>query len=122
GRGGEMCWKAAAGDVAELKIEADGVAAEPSRGVRLGLLEAKLARRLTKFMRGGNRYQAGVTSCEGGIVKLIVRETYQDPHFAGKPSFPMRRKREVEFRPYVKGSLLARDSKVFAGAADDEET
>ena len=116
--GADICSKVAAGDVAELRIEADGVFAETSRGVKLGLLEAKLARRLTKFMRGGNRYQAGVTSCEGNTVKLIVRETYQDPHFAGKPSFPMKRKREVEFRPYTKESLLAREVEVFA---EDEE-
>jgi tetratricopeptide repeat protein len=114
----DICSKVAAGDVAELRIEGDGIFAETSRGVRLGLLEAKLARRLTKFMRGGNRYQAGVTSCEGSSVKLIVRETYQDPHFAGKPSFPMKRKREVEFRPYTKESLLAREVEVFA---EDEE-
>ena len=114
----DICSKVAAGDVAELRIEGDGIFAETSRGVRLGLLEVKLARRLTKFMRGGNRYQAGVTSCEGSTVKLIVRETYQDPHFAGKPSFPMKRKREVEFRPYTKESLLAREVEVFA---EDEE-
>jgi hypothetical protein len=114
----DMCSKVAAGDVAELRIEGDGIAAETSRGVRIGLLEAKLARRLIKFMRGGNRYQAGVTSCESNTVKLIVRETYQDPHFAGKPSFPMRRKREVEFRPYTKESLITRGVEVFA---DDEE-
>ena len=114
----DICSKVAAGDVAELKIEGDGIVAETSRGVRLGLLEAKLARRLIKFMRGGNRYQAGVTSCDGSAVKLIVRETYQDPRFAGKPSFPMRRKREVEFRPYTKESLLAREVEVFA---EDEE-
>jgi hypothetical protein len=116
----DICSKVAAGDVAELKIEGDGVAAETSRGVRLGLLEAKLARRLIKFMRGGNRYQAGVTSCDGSAVKLIVRETYQDPRFAGKPSFPMRRKREVEFRPYTKESLLARQVEVFAEDEDEE--
>ncbi len=115
-----ICSKVAAGDVAELRIEGDGIFAETSRGVRLGLLEAKLARRLTKFMRGGNRYQAGVTSCEGSTVKLIVRETYQDPRFAGKPSFPMKRKREVEFRPYTKESLLAREVEVFA--EDEEES
>jgi tetratricopeptide (TPR) repeat protein len=114
----DICQKVAAGDVAELRIEGDGVVAETSRGVRLGLLEVKLARRLTKFMRGGNRYQAGVTSCEGSTVKLIVRETYQDPRFAGKPSFPMKRKREVEFRPYTKESLLAREVEVFT---EDEE-
>src|SRR5438128_5555072 len=114
----DICSKVAAGDVAELKIEGDAIGIETSRGVRLGQLEAKLARRLIKFMRGGNRYQAGVTSCDGNTVKLIVRETYQDPRFAGKPSFPMRRKREVEFRPYTKESLLAREVEVFA---EDEE-
>ncbi len=114
----DICSKVAAGDVAELRIDGDGIVAETSRGVRVGLLEAKLARRLIKFMRGGNRYQAGVTSCEGNTVKLIVRETYQDPHFAGKPSFPMRRKREVEFRPYTKESLLTREVGAFT---DDEE-
>ena len=116
----DICSKVAAGDVAELRTEGDGVYAETSRGVRLGLLEAKLARRLIKFMRGGNRYQAGVTSCDGSAVKLIVRETYQDPRFAGKPSFPMRRKREVEFRPYTKESLLAREVEVFAEDEDEE--
>ena len=116
----DICQKVAPGDVAELRIEGDGVFAETSRGVRLGLLEAKLARRLTKFMRGGNRYQAGVTSCEGATVKLIVRETYQDPRFVGKPSFPMKRKREVEFRPYTKESLLAREVEVFS--EDEEES
>ncbi|TMC83054.1 MAG: tetratricopeptide repeat protein [Chloroflexi bacterium] len=118
----DICSKVAAGDVAELRVEGDGIAVETSRGVRLGLLEAKLARRLIKFMRGGNRYQAGVTSCDGNTVKLIVRETYQDAHFAGKPSFPMRRKREVEFRPYTKESLLSREVEVFAGEEEEEET
>jgi hypothetical protein len=116
----DICSKVAAGDVAELRIEGDGIVAETSRGVRLGLLEAKLARRLIKFMRGGNRYQAGVTSCEANTVRLIVRETYQDPHFAGKPSFPMRRKREVEFRPYTKESLLTREVEVFSDEEEEE--
>ena len=117
----DICSKVAAGDVAELRAEGDGIVAETSRGVRLGLLEAKLARRLIKFMRGGNRYQAGLTSCEGNLVKLIVRETYQDPHFAGKPSFPMRRKREVEFRPYTKESLLSRGGAAFVEDEEEEE-
>jgi len=118
----DICSKVAAGDVAELRIEGDGIITETSRGVRLGSLEAKLARRLIKFMRGGNRYQAGVTSCDGNNVKLIVRETYQDPHFAGKPSFPMRRKREVEFRPYTKESLLTREPAAFPEDEEEEET
>ena len=82
------------------------------------VLEAKLARRLITFMKSGNRYQAGVTACDDTTIRLIIRETYQDPHNAGKPSFPMRRKREVEFRPYAKESLLTRTVEVFT---DDEE-
>jgi hypothetical protein len=121
GGSADICSKVAAGDVAELNVEDDGIVAETSRGVRLGMLEPKLARRLIKFMRGGNRYQGGVTACDGNTVKLIVRETYQDPKFAGKPSFPMRRKREVEFRPYTKESLLSRDVEVFSGEDDEEE-
>ena len=117
----EISSKVAAGDVAELRIDGDGIVAETSRGVKLGSLEAKLARRLIKFMRGGNRYQAGLTSVDGNTVKLIVRETYQDPRFAGKPSFPMRRKREVEFRPYTKESLLTREVETFGEDEEEEE-
>ncbi len=113
--------KVAAGDVAELRIDGDGIFVETSRGVKIGSLEAKLARRLIKFMRGGNRYQAGVTSVDGNSVKLIIRETYQDPRFAGKPSFPMRRKREVEFRPYTKESLITRGVEVFTGDEEEDE-
>jgi tetratricopeptide (TPR) repeat protein len=121
GASGDICSKVAAGDVAELRIDGDGIMAETARGLKLGQLEAKLARRLIKFMRGGNRYQGGVTSCDGNSVKLIVRETYQDPKFVGKPSFPMRRKREVEFRPYTKESLLSRGSGVEVFTEDEEE-
>lgn len=102
--------KVAAGDIAELRIEGDTIVAESVRGVRLGLIEPRLARRLIKFMQGGNRYLAAVTSAEPGSVRLIIRETYQDPKFIGKPSFAVRRQRAAaEFRPYAKESLLARD-------------
>src|SRR5258708_8640973 len=78
----DICSKVAAGDVAELKVDDDGIVAETSRGVRLGTLEAKLARRLIKFMRGGNRYQGGVTACDATTVKLTPRETYHAPNIA----------------------------------------
>ena len=116
----EVCTKVASGDLAELRIEGDGIVAETVRGVRLGLVEPKLARRIIKFTQGGNRYQAGITSCDSGSVKLIIREVHQDPKFAGKPSFPMRRKREVDFRPYAKDSLIpALDT--YEGGEDEEE-
>jgi hypothetical protein len=114
--------KIASGDIAELRISGDAILAETVRGVKLGMVEARLARRLIKFIQGGNRYLAAVTSMEPGSVKLMIRETYQDPKFAGKPSFPQRRKREVEaFRPYAKESLLlSREPAPFRGDDEDE--
>ncbi|HEX4213072.1 MAG TPA: tetratricopeptide repeat protein [Candidatus Dormibacteraeota bacterium] len=118
----DVCSKIAPGDVAELRVEGDGVEVDTIRGVRIGALEAKLARRLLKFIQGGNRYQAGVTSCDAGVVKVIVREVYQDPKFAGKPSFPITRKRDVEFRPYAREALVTRDSRPFISDDDDDDS
>jgi len=117
---GDVCSKVVPGDVAELRVEGDGVEVDTVRGVRVGSLEAKLARRLLKFIQGGNRYQVGIMSCDGSTVKVILRETYQDPKFMGKPSFPIVRKRETEFRPYTRESLINRDADAFV--LDDEES
>ena len=117
----DVCSKVVPGDLAELRVEGDGIVAETVRGVRLGMVEPKLARRLITFMKSGNRYQAGVTSCENTTIRLIIRETYQDPRNAGKPSFPMRRKREVEFRPYAKESLIPRDVDAFDEEGEEGE-
>ncbi len=112
--------KIGSGDIAELRIQGDSIMAETVRGVKLGTVEARLARRLIKFIQGGNRYLAAVTSVEPGAVKLMIRETYQDPKFLGKPSFPQRRKREAEaFRPYAKESLLL--TRDLDGFRDDDE-
>jgi hypothetical protein len=117
----DVCSKVAPGDVAELRVDGDGIEVDTVRGVRVGSLEPKLARRLLKFIQGGNRYQAGITSCDGSTVKAIVRENYQDPKFLGKPSFPIVRRREVEFRPYTRERLVSPDVEVFSGDDEDEE-
>lgn len=117
----DVCSKVAPGDVAELRVEGDGVEVDTVRGVRIGSLEPKLARRLLKFIQGGNRYQAGVTACDGNQVKVIVREVYQNATFAGKPSFPITRKRDVEFRPYARERLATRTVPEFNSSDDDDD-
>jgi hypothetical protein len=117
----DVCSRVAAGDVAELRVDGDGIEVDTARGVRVGSLEAKLARRLIKFIQGGNRYQAGITSCEGSTVKVIVREAYQDPKFQGKPSFPIVRKREVDFRPYTRERLVSPEVEAFSVGEDMDE-
>jgi len=118
----KVCDKIVSGDLVELRIDGPEIICETVRGVRLGVLEAKLARRLMKFMQGGNRYQAAVTGCEAAQVRIIIRETYQDPKFAGKPSFPMKRARTADFRPYAKESLIPRDRAAFADDDDDDDS
>src|ERR1700736_3684464 len=111
---GDPCSKVAGGDPVKLIVAGDTMSVETARGIALGHLEHALGRRLIKFLEGGNRYSGAVATCDGGAIKVIVRETYQDPKFFDRPSFPIKKGRE-EFRPYAKESLLTNRS------ADAEE-
>ena len=104
---GDPCSKVSGGDPVKFMVSGDTMNVETARGVNLGHLEHALGRRLIKFVEGGNRYSGAVATCDGGAIKIIIRETYQDPKFFGRPSFPIKKGRE-EFRPYAKESLLAR--------------
>ncbi len=117
---GDPCSKVAGGDPVKLIVAGDTMNVETARGVYLGHLEHALGRRLIKFLEGGNRYSGAVATCDGGAVKIIVRETYQDPKFFGRPSFPIKRGRD-EFRPYAKESLLTRNADVEEAEEDGEE-
>jgi TPR repeat len=104
---GDPCSKVSGGDPVKLIASGDTMNVETARGVNLGHLEHALGRRLIKFLEGGNKYSGAVATCDGGAIKIIIRETYQDPKFFGRPSFPIKKGRE-EFRPYAKESLIAR--------------
>ena len=116
----DPCSKVAGGDPVKLIVAGDTMNVETARGVYLGHLDHALGRRLIKFLEGGNRYSGAVATCEGGAVKIIVRETYQDPKFFGRPSFTIKRSRD-EFRPYAKESLLTRNADAEETEEDGEE-
>lgn len=117
---GDPCSKVAGGDPVKLIVAGDTMNVETARGIYLGHLDHALGRRLIKFLEGGNKYSGAVATCDGGAVKIIVRETYQDPKFFGRPSFPIKRGRD-EFRPYAKESLLTRNVDVEETEEDGEE-
>ena len=94
----------APGDQVELTPLKDTLAVKLSDGSIAGHVEAKLARRVLKFIAGGNQYTAAVATADGNGVRVIIKETYQAPEFAGVPSFPVRKTQE--FRAYAKDSLL----------------
>jgi tetratricopeptide (TPR) repeat protein len=111
----------APGDVVELHVDQGQLRARTVRGIDLGDVDTKLARRLLPLMISGNRYSAAVARVDDRKIEVMIRETYQAPENARKTSFPIARgARREEFRPYAKESLLASRG-IDDEAAEEEE-
>jgi len=106
----------APGDQVELVAAGDTLKVVRTARKTIGSVEPKLARRVLKFMAGGNKYAAVVATGEEASLRIIIRETYQAAEFAGQPSFPA--SKSQEFRAYAKDSLL-RDVETDELAGDD---
>ena len=109
------------GDAVDLERKANTLMAHTTRGVSLGQVDTKIARRLVPLIAAGNRYSAAVARVDGERIEIMIREAYQAPENARKSSFPIARgARRDEFRPYAKESLLAaREPDI--EAVDEEE-
>ncbi len=92
------------GDAVELAPDGPRLAAK-ANGKHIGYVEPRVAARLLKLFADGNKYTAGVTSIGERDVRIIIRETYQDPANYGKVSFPTAAK-VGDLRPYTKGTLV----------------
>jgi tetratricopeptide repeat protein len=107
------------GDLVELTPEGNRLIAI-SNGVRIGVVEPRVAARLLKLIADGNKYLAGVTSLGDRDVRLIIREVFQDPRNYGKVSFPTAAK-STDLRPYTKGTLIREDEELEDDLEDDIE-
>jgi tetratricopeptide (TPR) repeat protein len=107
------------GDYVELTPEGGRLIAH-SNGVRIGVVEPRVAARLLKLMADGNKYAAGVTSLGDKDVRIIIREVFQDPRNYGKVSFPTAAK-STDLRPYTKGTLVREEMDLEDDLEDDEE-
>jgi hypothetical protein len=107
------------GDRVDLLPEGDRLIAV-SDGIRIGVVEPKVAARLLKLVATGNGYTAGVTSLGDADVRIIIRETYQDPRNYGKVSFPTAA-RASDLRPYTKGTLVREELELEEDLEFDEE-
>ena len=107
------------GDAVELTPERNRLIAI-SNGVRIGVVEPRVAARLLKLMAEGNKYSAGVTSLGDKDVRIIIREIYQDPRNYGKVSFPSAAK-STDLRPYTKGTLVREEMELEEELEEDEE-
>lgn len=109
----EVLARVTAGDQVYLRVKGQDMVVENAQGDYLGRVEPKLALRLIKLMEGGNRYMAAIANVGEEGVKVILREVFQHPSQAGRPSFPS--KVIEDFRPYIKDSLFK------YGFEEDEE-
>jgi tetratricopeptide (TPR) repeat protein len=107
------------GDAVELGADGPRLAAK-SNGVHIGFVEPRVAARLLKLIADGNKYAAGVTSLGDKDVRIIIRETYQDPQNYCKVSFPTAAK-VSDLRPYTKGTLVREEMDLEEDLELDEE-
>jgi len=107
------------GDAVELTPEGNRLIAH-SNGVRIGVVEPRVAARLLKLMADGNKYAAGVTSLGDKDVRIILREIFQDPRNYGKVSFPTAAK-STDLRPYTKGTLIREEMDLEEDLDDDDD-
>jgi tetratricopeptide (TPR) repeat protein len=107
------------GDAVDLIPEGNRLVAI-SNGVRVGIVEPRVAARLLKLMADGNKYAAGVTSLGDKDVRIILREIAQDPRNFGKVSFPTAAK-STDLRPYTKGTLVREEMELEEELEEDEE-
>lgn len=110
----EVLVKMSAGDIVQLKLKKQRLIVENKGGEYLGQIESRISTRLSKLMKGGNKYSAAIASISDSAVKVIITETYQHPKQAGRPSFPA--KIRDGFRSDVKDSILKYE------IGDEEET
>lgn len=112
--------KMTAGDRVELRPRGNALVVEDAQGEYLGEVEPKLGLRLLKLMESGNRYAAAIASVNDGNCRVIIKEVYQHPSLAGRPSFPVGVVGEG-VRPYTKESLLRYGTEEEAEAPEEGE-
>ena len=99
--------KLAPGHRLSLEIENRRVKVLSAAGEYVGSVEPKLTARLLRLVRGGNQYEAAVTSSGAQELTIIIRETYKHPSQVGIVSFPSRA--GANYQVYVSGSILDYD-------------
>jgi len=109
----EVLAKVTAGAPVNLRAKGKSVVVVNNLGEHLGEVDPRIGARLAKLMEGGNQYTAAITSVTDSEVKVIIREVFQHPSQAGRPSFPA--KGSNGFRSYIRDSILKYE-------LEDEET
>jgi tetratricopeptide (TPR) repeat protein len=94
------------GDKLTLRVEDSAVRVIAPGDIQVGQLEPKIAQRVMRLVKAGNRYSAAITSIDDHHVRIILREEYRDPSMRSRPSFPTQ---APEIRPSTRDSIFRVD-------------
>jgi len=103
---GKVLAKMGFGDQVNLEARGQHLIVESEGGEYLGEVEPKQGLRLIKLMQGGNRYDTAILNVDEDKVQVIIKEVYQHPSQAGRPSFLV--KATEHLRTRIKESLFRR--------------
>ena len=103
------------GDMMHLEPAGSGLVVKDETGAYVGQVEPRVGTRIARLAKGGNLYEAAVTSVEERGLAIIIRETYKTPAQSGIVSFPSRG--GADYRVYVPSAVLGYE----VADGDDEE-
>lgn len=76
----------------------------------VGMLPDDIARRLIKFLKGGNAYEAYLRSVEQRKVTIFIKETKRSARFKNQPSFMPLGKNKIAFANPSKNAVSENES------------
>ena len=103
------------GDVVHLQPAGSGLSVTDESGAYIGQVEPRVGTRIARLTKGGNLYEAAVTSVEEFELAIIIRETYKTPAQSGIVSFPSRG--GADYRVYVPSAVMGYE----VGDGEEEE-
>ncbi|HEY4767521.1 MAG TPA: hypothetical protein VII26_01110 [Candidatus Limnocylindria bacterium] len=110
------------GDSVELTLDGSQLLARAG-GIEIGHVEPRVGARLAKLMKGGNRYEAAITTIDRTDVRVFIHEAFAHPSNFGKVSFPASATARVgDVRPYMKGTALRYDGDEEEAEENEEES
>lgn len=75
------------GEPLNLRIKRHKIFVLDRNNQYIGVLPDDIGQRLTKFIKGGNDYEAYIKSVENNRVLVFLKETKRSPRFKNQPSF-----------------------------------
>ena len=100
------------GDLVQLSVTGRALTVTDESGAYIGQVEPRVGSRIARLIKGGNRYEATVTSAGNQRLDIIIREIYKSPSQMGVVSFPLRG--SAVYGGYLPSQAVAYD------AEDDE--